>query len=456
MVKPAPSNHAETISPPLHHGFRGLILATQMTTGAAPYPCTLLRVAGITMLERQIRLLRQLGVTEVVVLTSGLHPSLISEAERLEKLKVRIVLRTIGAGFITDVFPASSPTDWLLLDGTALVDFRLPKLLMEKDGHAIAIAPQASLPSQDAAQGIQLQFPQSPALFFGCACLTTSGAQQIGTADDGDSLGKKLSEMIADGSLTPLTVTSLPSYISSMRRDLPYYWLPVRGPEDSERGQALLLAAAQKGTLDWPAKYIHPPIENWIVRHIWPWPVTPNQVTLVCNVIAYWAAVQFATGSLWGAILAALVVGVLDGVDGRLARVKQLASRLGGILEHFCDAIYEYAWQFAIAYRLVAEGHGTLPYALAVFIVGVSLTEKVLLNMFEKRWGVPLDDFSPFDRGFRLILARRNTYMWTLLIFIAFDALYIGYWVLAFHALISILERMWRVGFSFLKSPRTA
>lgn len=455
MVKPASSNHAETISPPRPRPLRGLILATQMTAEAEPSPCTLLRVAGMTMLERQIRMLRQLGVKEIAVLASGLHPSLVGETERLEKLKVRIVLRTIAQG-LTDVFPGLPSADWLLLDGAALVDSRLPKLLTQQDGHPIAVAPPASLPSQDAAHGVTLQSPGSPVLFFGCARLTTENVQQLGAVDSGDGLGKRLAEMIAERSLTALDITSLPSYVSSMRRDLPYYWLPVRGPEDSRRGLDLLLAAAQKGTLDWPAKYIHPPIENWIVKHICPWPITPNQVTLVCNVIAYWAAVQFASGSLWGAVLAALVVGVLDGVDGRLARVKQLASRLGGILEHFCDAIYEYVWQFAIAYRLVTEGHGTWPYMVAVFIIGVSMAEKVLLNMFEKRCGVPLDDFSPFDRSFRLVLARRNTYMWTLLVFIMFDALYIGYWVLAFHALISILERLWRVSTSYFKSPRTA
>ncbi len=455
MVKPASSSPAEPTSQPQPGPLRGLIVATRMTAEAEPSPCALLRVAGITMLERQIRMLRQLGVKEIAVLASGHHPALVDETKRLEKLKVRIVLRTAAEG-LTDIFPGTPDTDWLLVDGAALVDSRLPKLLTQQDGHPIAVAPPAYLPSKDTAQGTPLASRGSSVLFFGCARLSAAQVQQLGTVASDADLSKRLSGMMADGSLSPLDVTSLPSYVSSMRRDLPYYWLPVRGPEDSERGLDWLLSAAQKGTLDWPAKYIHPPIENWIVKHICPWPITPNQVTLVCNVIAYWAAVQFASGSLWGAILAALVVGVLDGVDGRLARVKQLASRLGGILEHFCDAVYEYVWQFATAYRLASEGHGTWPYMVAVFIIGVSMMEKVLLNRFEKRSGVPLDDFSPFDRGFRLVLARRNTYMWTLLVFILFDALHVGYWVLAFHALISILERIWRVSTSYLKSPRTA
>jgi phosphatidylglycerophosphate synthase len=432
---------------------RGLIVATQRADADREDLSTLLRVGGVTLLERQVRLLQKLGVREVVVLASGHNARLAAEMARLVKLKIDVVLCLTGQA-ITEAFQTSSEADWLLLDGTALVDFRLPLIFASRKGEQVAVVPLAQVPAADAARGIQLAVSGAPVVFAGCARLTPERIRQL-HPDKGEGwLGHLLTAMIADGVAKPTDMTSLPTYLPSMRRDLSYYWLPVRDPEDSRRGQRILLAAAQKGALDWPARYIHPPIEGWIVKHLCAWPVTPNQVTLLCNVVAYVGAYEFAAGSLWWAILVALSVGVLDGVDGRLARVKQLTSRIGGIAEHVCDSIYEYVWQFAIAYRLVAEGHGTIPYMLAGFIVGVDMAEKILLHIFESRRGVPLDDFSPFDRGFRLIVGRRNTYMWTLLIFIAFDAVYVGYWVLALYALMTLLERLGRVGFDLLPHPQ--
>jgi len=144
---------------------------------------------------------------------------------------------------------------------------------------------------------------------------------------------------------------------------------------------------------------------------------------------------------------------VLDGVDGKQARVKQMMSRLGGILEHLCDSIYEYAWQFAIGFRLAGQGHGGVPYGMALFIVGVDMAEKVLLTLFERKRGMSLNVYSPFDRAFRIIVGRRNTYMWTLIPFVVFDALWVGYWVIAVYALMTLLERACRVGYLLIFRP---
>ena len=70
------------------------------------------------------------------------------------------------------------------------------------------------------------------------------------------------------------------------------------------------------------------PIENFLVSLLCKTPITPNQLTATTN-IAAWGDLPFYPGRLgWGTILA-LVVGVLDGLDGKQARVKIKASKLG-------------------------------------------------------------------------------------------------------------------------------
>ena len=56
------------------------------------------------------------------------------------------------------------------------------------------------------------------------------------------------------------------------------------------------------------------------------------------NIVAWAATFLFATGRLgWGTILA-LAVGILDGLDGKQARVK-IETTKAGKLEHWFDAL---------------------------------------------------------------------------------------------------------------------
>ncbi|ETX08266.1 MAG: hypothetical protein ETSY2_06405 [Candidatus Entotheonella gemina] len=407
-------------------------MATRMTEDATPAPCALQRVAGVTLLERHLRFLRKLDVREAVVRISGPVAPFEAVCARLAQLKLHVVLVSDGQA-LSDALSASSQSDWLVLDGSVLVDHRLPTILAERQESRIAV----SGPDQ---------------VFAGCARLRTTEVQRLSDADRG--LSGMLGDLLREGAAEPIDLMSLPTYVPDMRRDLAYYWHPIRRREDAQHGKQILLKAAQKGSLDWPAKFIHPRIESWIVQQICTWPITPNQVTLICNILAYFAAYHFAFGRPGWAIVAALCVGVLDGVDGRLARVKQLTSKFGGFIEHTGDAIYEYTWHFAIAYGLASAGYGTVPYMLACAIIGADMAEKVCMHIFERRQGLSLDDYSAFDRGFRLIVARRNTLMWTLIPFVVFNALYVGYWVLAIYALITLFERVLRVGFHVLYRPQ--
>ena len=430
----------------------GLIVATKKTDDGKQIPCALLRVGGITLLERQARQLRNIGVKEIVVFSSENDARLLVEIKRLTHLKMQIVLHFSGQDQ-TNARPFSSGSDWMLMDGSALIDFRLPGAIAAQASEQVAVVPDVDIVNKDSMRGIRLEVYGKPVIFAGCARISSQRLNEQNIETDDNWPGNLLSAMIQDGTVSPVDITTMDSYMLDMRRDLPFYWVPIRSSSDSRRGKEFLIAAAQKGVLDWPAYYIHRPIENWIVRYICEWPITPNQITLICNVIAYFAAYHFAVGSLWWALLGALIVGVLDGVDGKQARVKQMMSRIGGIIEHVCDSIYEYVWQFAIAYRLSTEGHGTTPYLITLFILGVDMAEKVLLNLFERKRGVSLNDYSAFDRFFRVIVGRRNNYMWTLIPFVALDALWIGYWALGIYALITLLERMWRVGFILLFRP---
>ncbi|QXQ04892.1 CDP-alcohol phosphatidyltransferase family protein [Sphingosinicellaceae bacterium] len=224
-------------------------------------------------------------------------------------------------------------------------------------------------------------------------------------------------------------------YAPARRRIVPLTWALPEDVVQAEAAASMVIKAAQKGCLDWPARFIHPPIEDGLVRLLGPTPITPNMVTLLVAAISLAAGVAFATGWLWTGLILALVSGPLDGVDGKLARARVEFSRWGD-LEHVLDKIAEYGWYFALAgHFAVTRGEG--PWVVAVLIIVVALAEALGGEFFRRFTGSQLDDAGEFERRFRLVSGRRNTYFWTLIPFAAFGAWYAGFVMIAAYAVLT-------------------
>lgn len=214
-----------------------------------------------------------------------------------------------------------------------------------------------------------------------------------------------------------IDLSDTPTYSPERRRHVPLMWERPTDAASGRKAANQLLAAAQKGCLDWPARFIHPPIENAVVRLLWSTPVTPNMISVLAFLLGLYAAWSFATGALWTGLLLALMVGPIDGIDGKLARSRMEFSRWGD-LEHVGDKIVEYAW---IAGLAAAIGTGTA-WALAALITATALAEAVQGEFYRRITGAQLDDAGSFERTYRLVSGRRNTFFWSLLPFAWFDA----------------------------------
>lgn len=215
----------------------------------------------------------------------------------------------------------------------------------------------------------------------------------------------------------PVDLSGTGTYSPERRRHVPLLWERPIDAVSAAKTANKLLAAAQKGCLDWPARFIHPPFENAIVRLLWPTAITPNMISLLAFLLGLYAAWCFASGALWTGLLLALIVGPIDGIDGKLARTRMEFSRWGD-LEHVGDKIVEYAW---IAGLAAAIGTGAA-WALAALIVCTALAEALQGEFYRRITGAQLDDAGRFERGYRLISGRRNTFFWSLLPFAWFDA----------------------------------
>jgi len=188
------------------------------------------------------------------------------------------------------------------------------------------------------------------------------------------------------------------------------YWADIDSKQDLERGKWLLVKNAQKkrGASDFVAQYINRPLENVIIYHMSELGITPHQLTVLTNLLAWSATALFFFGHLLIASILTFVVGILDGVDGKLARTKMCETNLGR-MEHPFDMLFEFSWLIALALYL-SRSEGSMPLILCALSLMFIAFYRFCYDQFTRAVNVSLDVYGRFERAFRRVAGRRNIY----------------------------------------------
>lgn len=199
----------------------------------------------------------------------------------------------------------------------------------------------------------------------------------------------------------------------------------------------------EKGASDLLAYYIHQPLENWIVARLMHTPLTPNQMTVITNIAAYTVTYMFYLGFLLPGSLLSFVVGLMDGLDGKLARAKDMTTKLGK-MEHTFDLLYEFSWLAALALYLnrVMETPYSLIYAMTSIILIAFY--RYCYDTFGKAMGTSLDNYAPFERVFRRVAGRRNLYNIHILTGILLGVPHYALASIMVHAAVTAVIYAWR------------
>ncbi len=234
----------------------------------------------------------------------------------------------------------------LIIRGDTVFDARLLQLLDEQNSTTALVD---SAPPEN----LQALVASAPMTNRGRLCGAALLAKDWACTRNAP-LDEALRQDVEAGRIDALDVASQSEYSGSLRRNLRAYWFPAPDSGQRKMAERVLLDAAQKGTQDFPAM-VHAPIENFLISHLWKTAITPNQLTALTNIAAWGATALFATGHLGAGVILALAVGILDGLDGKQARLKIETSKMGK-LEHWFDALFEISWWVALAYYLHRSG----------------------------------------------------------------------------------------------------
>lgn len=226
-----------------------------------------------------------------------------------------------------------------------------------------------------------------------------------------------------------------------------YYWVDIDTKRDLERGKRLLVKHAQKGrgASDFVAHYFNRPMENAIIYRISDRRITPNQLTIATNALAYLITALFLTGHLLVGSILTFAVGVMDGLDGKLARVRMRSTRLG-LMEHSFDMLFEFSWLIALALFLFTSSESALPLVLCLFSILFIAFYRHCYDIFSRAMNTSLDNYGSFERAFRRVAGRRNLYNVHILIGVLLGVPLYSLMSILGHSVLTAVVYAWMAG----------
>jgi len=372
------------------------------------------KVCGVPIIERQIRSLVQMGIENIFLISTLYRDDI--QIHLTQKIFPKRLYRNVHLRYDSKENLPEINRGGLFLSAYSLLDKRILAALDED--HYVRHTSGSIIAANISEKAIK-------------------ASENISSAKD------ILNNIKNTDGMTELNLDNIPVYDKDCRREIPLMNEDLNDNPDMLAINEQVLASAQKGTLDWPARYIHPFFENFTTRRIWNTSITPNQITVLSGLFGLYLIYLMATGSFMAALIGIVVMGVFDGVDGKLARTKMLTSKIGE-LEHTMDKILEYGWYLALGYALsVPTGDWTLFY-FSCGTVGFLFIDMLLGSYFKAKENIQLDDIGPFERKFRLIGGRRNTHFWTLIPFGIAGAWAAGNIMMCVYAGMTFFVRLWR------------
>jgi phosphatidylglycerophosphate synthase len=386
------------------------------------------RVCGVPLVERTLRALKQAGIREAYF-SSWTLP--FDDFEGI----------AVGPFSSLDVSDGEAA---LLLMGDRLFDPRLisemarrqvPTLLLDDSGGRIRLA-------QNGNGHWSVSDAKDALAWVGIASLDNAALARLACRLRNDNDTTLVDHLLDGQAFEALMVNEVDPYIPKLRRELRPYWAELATLTDRRRAASYLMDSGQKDPSDFMARFVHNPIENWVVARLSSTSVTPHQVTIAVNVVAYAVTALFASGHLLLASGLSFVVGLMDGFDGKLARVKGMTTRVGA-MEHSFDLLFEFSWLVALGYHL-SQSHGSTAILLAAMTIVLTAFYRDIYTRFGTLTGRSLDIHGRFELFFRRVAGRRNLYNVEILFFVLLGVPFYALVTMCIHATMTSVVYGWR------------
>ena len=158
------------------------------------------------------------------------------------------------------------------------------------------------------------------------------------------------------------------------------YWLDVDDSSALKNAKSMLIQQLRKNTDGPISRILNRPISIKISKLLLKTKITPNQISLVGFITAFFGALFFYVGEYIFLVIGGILVqlsSIIDGCDGEVARLKLIQTKYGGwfdaVLDRYADAI--------IIFGMI-HGHWILHNNLIIWTIGFIALVGSFLNSY--------------------------------------------------------------------------
>lgn len=424
---------------------KALLITGQESETVSTLARNLIHAGGLSIFARQMKQMKAIGVDEMHLVSDWYAQDFEKEILSCTKRPENIFIHTTKDAPLKLLEHNAEGNSWFLIEEAVVIDDRIiDQVANHPSPTVISFIGHHEFLEERTATGIPLRLEDQSG-FFGSIAKLSSGTlaatvRKLNTLEGLPGALKAISRA-NDCEITKLV--DIPLYSENLNRHVDLVWFPLTRREDGDHATDALLEYAQKGSTDWPGKYIHKHIENVIVKYFCKSPITPNQLTVATTIFGFYIMYLFAKGHMLPALFGAYAVGILSGVDGKLARIKMLVGKIGKF-EYLLNKIVEYGWYFSIALFL-SGNYGEAPFIMAAALILFHLADEIQREFYRRFTNAPMSTAAKFDRKFQLFAASRNSLMWALLPFALYDQWYIGFAFICAYGIITFFVHQARL-----------
>ncbi|MCK5425035.1 MAG: hypothetical protein KAI89_06655 [Emcibacter sp.] len=424
---------------------KALLITGQESETISTLARNLIQVGGLSIFARQMKQMKAIGVEEMHVVTDWFTRDFEKEILSCASRPASIFIHNTKDAPLKLLEHNNEGNSWFLLEEGVIIDDRIiQQVASHPSPTVINLISYLEFLEERTANGISLKLEEQEG-YFGSIARLSSGtlAANVRKLNSLEGLPAALKSISRASDCVIAKLTEIPLYITNHRRDVDLIWFPIIRREDSDKATDVLLEFTQKNSLDWPAKFIHRPLGDFMVKQLCKFPISPNHITMITGLLGFYIIYLFANGHMLPALFGAYAVGIMGSVVGKLAKVKILTTKIGKF-GHLLDKLVEYGWYLAIAFSLSAT-FGEAPVIMAAALILFHLADEIQSEFFRRLSGFNIYDTGSFDRKMRLIGGSRNTQLWALLPFALYGQWYMGLAFICAYGIITFFVHQARV-----------
>jgi len=367
-------------------------------------PFYLQKLCGLSIIERNVRILIKNGIRDIFIFTNSLEDSNVGELDKINNISKIKSLDMIKDYLNKEKISNKEIEYSIVLDGGILIDDRIISSLLNSEEDIIYIP------------GKNIETNGNNNQLKNLACKIKINIKNLYPKANSSFSFKDFINSSSFNQSSYHSTDEIPIYKSDMRRNVPLSVYEFQHYDDFKSVKKLLVKKTQKGTLDFIAWYFNRYFENFFVYVLADSKITANQITIIVNIFGFFALFLFLVQYWWIGLILLVLINILDGVDGKLARLRMKESKVGHI-EHSFDQLYEQAIYVGIgigAYFIIDS-----LYVIIVLIIMLLIDSfnRHCSMQYKEVMGITLADSSRFDQIFRKFDGRRNIYTLHILIF---------------------------------------